>query len=205
MTLVYLNLEAEEGRKWLNAHKLNPLTKRKLEKSPRFFLERELCEWFLADKEVHTAQKLGAKPKKLSFAALTERDAPAVRDRQGSRTDERESAAYIQDEAQKCVGLWRAVLEQQAFDVLKMWGCSKEDHRSAIMFFESKAKHWREALDGVCAMALLEPEAVTAAYKAGRFKELADGAIGRERYVSRMVNKQSTTAQPDLFYSMGIR
>lgn len=204
--MIYLDLEGEAGREWLNAHK--PKRKRtSLEAMPREFLEREVAQWMLRDKEVHTGRDLGAKPKTLSFHKITQAAASDLPANDAKPIDggARVAMAYVQDEALKCVTLWRAVIEQQAYDLLKMWGASKEDHRSARMFFESETDRWRDARDGVCAMALIEPESLLAAHKAGRLKQLADNAIGRDRWHTRMINQQATTAQPDLFYSMGMR
>lgn len=202
--MIYLDKRGDEYAQWLNAH--NAPVPKATREMPRYFLERELAQHFLLDKEVHTGTSLGAKPLQISFAKITHARAPELPANDATparrisvRTD------YIADEAEKCVSLWRAVIERQAFDLLKMWGASKEDHRCAKLFFESQAPQWREARDGVCAMAMIEPDDIIRAHKAGRLKEIAADAIGRERWITRQLNAQSTAQQPDLLYSMGMR
>ena len=202
--MIYLDRKSKAYAQFLKAHKQR--LPKYIREMPRQFLERELSEIMLADKEAHSGEDLGAKPKKISFWKITDarpEDLPA-NDAAPWRGN-RERSDYVQDEARKCVTLWRAVLEQQAYDLLKMWGASKEDHRSAVMFFESNAERWREAREGVCAMALIGAADLSRAHRSGRLRGLAENAIGRERWQTRQVNAQATAQQPDLFYSRGIR
>jgi hypothetical protein len=204
--MIYLDLESEAGLEWLRAHKRKPT--KAVREMPRFLLEQEIAQHMLADKQAHAARDLGAKPRNdLPFAMFANWKAPQLRSDDATPRDWAASVDFskVQDEAQKCVSLWRAVIEKQAFDLLKMWGASKEDYRSARMFFESKSERWTRAREEVCHLALLDPEAVCAAHKAGRFKLMAKEAIGRERYTTRLINAQPKADQPDLFYSMGVR
>lgn len=213
MTLAYIDLKTREGEAWLKAHRgarpFDAKGKRRAAKPgdmPRVMIERELAEWMLADKEIHTGANLGAKPRELPFKQFLEWNAPRVADagqmRARAETEQRASDAYVATEAEKCVSLWRMVVEQIAYDVLKMWGCPQAAHREAQMFFESNAANWTEARESVCAMAALDPSAVIRAHRQGALKTLADNAIGRQRYETRLRNAEATAEQPDLFRSL---
>lgn len=210
--MIYLDRKSEEFAAWLVAHKPKPLTPKQRQrvqprKMPREFLEHEVAQHYLRDKEVHTGEDLGAKPLDLDFRKITTAPASMLPANDASPFDwaRRVRDDYVQDESVKCVTLWRAVVEQQAFDILKMWGASKEDHRSARMFFEAPGEKWKEVREGVCAMALIEPDQLIAAHRSGRLKVFADEAIGRDRWKTRMVNAQDHAEQRDLFYSIGVR
>lgn len=209
--MIYLNPKSEEFAAWIDAHKpaAKARSKRKLagKAMPREFLEAEVAEWYLADKQFHSGLNLHAKPISLTFEKITHANAPKLPANDATPLDWARHVRddYVQDEATKCVTLWRAVVEQQSFDLLRMWGASKEDHRSARMFFEAPGDKWKEVREGVCAMALIEPDQLLAAHRSGRLKALADEAIGRDRWKTRMVNAQDTASQRDLFYSIGVR
>lgn len=213
MSLAYIDLKTREGAAWLKAHRsarpFDAKGKRRAAKPgdmPRVMIERELAEWMLADKEIHTGVSLGAKPRELPFKQFLEWRAPRVADggpmRPRSVDAERATRSYVDAETEKCVSLWRMVVEQIAYDVLKMWGCPQAAHREAQMFFESNAASWTEAREGVCAMAALDPDAVVTAHRKGALKALADNAIGRQRYETRLRNAEARAVQPDLFRSL---
>lgn len=211
---VHLGVESEAFLQWIGAHKqragFGAKGKREtaaIGSMPRYRLERELCEHMLADKEAHTGLDLGARPRDLPFAMFTEWRAPALPadDARPFTRAPRVDPVRVSEDAERCVTLWRLVLAQAASDLLLMWGATRADRAEALMFFEGPSEADRDARAFVADLAILEPGAIERAHKAGRLKAIAEGAVGRERYVTRRVNAQESAEQRDLFYSLGMR
>lgn len=106
---------------------------------------------------------------------------------------ERRSAAYIADQAARCAELWRAVIVQLALDLEPTWGLSKVERHEAVMFFEGNNRTFRRWREELCALAMIDPEALLIAYADGRLHALSRETIGKRRYETRRRNIMAKT------------
>lgn len=166
---------------------------------PRALLERQLAEWMLADKEAHTGQDFGARPRSdIPFAMFTEWRALKLNDggpmRARSEAQQRATAAHVAREAAKCAELFRAVIWQLAIDLEPTWGTSPDDRKWAYSMFSAKSPYFVSRLDELSALSMIDPDALRSAYLAGRLNGLSRDAIGKRRWDTRRANNAARDA-----------
>lgn len=179
---------------FLAAHE--PLRRRKPRKGdmPRALVEREIAEWMLADKEKHTGEDFGARPRSdIPFHIFnTYKGSPIPGDdaplRRRTEAQERETNHFVALQASRCAELFRAVVIQLALDLEPTWGCTQEDRKWARALFKAETPYFQARTEELCALALIEPEALQSAYRAGRLNDLSREAIGKRRWDTRRAN-----------------
>lgn len=90
--------------------------------------------------------------------------------------------------AESSRGLWLGVIWRAVLDLEPSWDVNAREKTAAHAWFSGPTKAHREAMEEVCAMAGVEPDALRSLYRTGRLTQLAREAIGKERWETRRAN-----------------